>query len=112
MQPLQQPRKHKSESTDDIKFYLKYIFDIYNIILFGSFCSSAQQAQNNAAAAAVHAAIHLKELPEESRHESVRHDDYATNHNYSGPGPSSSPATAPNGQQAAPQSGEYEFAGY
>lgn len=73
-------------------------------------CSSAQQAQNNAAAAAVHAAIHLKELPEES----VRHDDYATNHNYSGPGPSSSPATGPaqNGSPAAPQSGEYEFAGY
>lgn len=72
--------------------------------------SSAQQAQNNAAAAAVHAAIHLKELPEES----VRHDEYATNHNYNGSGPSPSPASGPtpNGPPAPPQNADFEFAGY
>lgn len=73
---------------------------------------SAQQAQNNAAAAAVHAAIHLKELPEES----VRHDEYATNHNYNRSNEPSPPPSAPgpnqNGPPAPPQNGEYEFAGY
>lgn len=71
------------------------------------FSSSAQQAQNNAAAAAVHAAIHLKELPEES----VRHDEFATNHNYNSAGQSPAPTSAqaptgPNGSR------EFDFAGY
>lgn len=73
--------------------------------------SSAQQAQNNAAAAAVHAAIHLKEVPEES----VRHDEYATNHNYhasNGPSPSPAPGPNQNGPPAPPQQNDYEFAGY
>lgn len=51
-----------------------------NCLLKLNYNRSAQQAANNAAAAAVHAAIHLhsKELPEES----VRHEDFASNHNY------------------------------
>lgn len=75
--------------------------------------SSAQQAQNNAAAAAVHAAIHLKEIPEESLRQD--HDAFASNHNYNGsngPSPSPAPGPTPNGPQAPPQNSEYEFAGY
>lgn len=84
------------------------------LILIRFICSSAQQAQNNAAAAAVHAAIHLKEIPEES----VRHDEFATNHNYdgrNGPSPSQATVTAEGGSGgggSSAQRGEYEFAGY
>lgn len=79
---------------------------MFDTILFNS---SAQQAQNNAAAAAVHASIHLKEIPEES----VRHDDYATNHNYgSSVGPSPSPTTGSGSGQSTGPHGDFDFAGY
>lgn len=77
---------------------------LINVILIMCHFSSAQQAQNNAAAAAVHAAIHLKEIPEES----VRHEDYATNHNYHGNGPNP-PAPTANGAGTSP---DFDFAGY
>lgn len=108
--------------TEDIQITLVFLyflkkcnnFDVLSQKIY--VCSSAQQAQNNAAAAAVHAAIHLKEIPEES----VRHDEFAINHNYgSGPSPygQSQPSPSPttgtgstSGSTAAHN--EYEFAGY
>ncbi|XP_031632705.1 uncharacterized protein LOC116346669 [Contarinia nasturtii] len=76
-----------------------------------SAAASAQQAQNNASAAAVHAAIHLKEIPGE---ESVRHDDYATNHNYGGSGPSGPSPTSgsANIAQSTISQSDFDFAGY
>lgn len=60
----------------------------------------------------MHAAIHLKELPDGS----VRHDEIAINHNYHGGGPglpSPAPATGNGGSGgSSAQHGDFEFAGY
>lgn len=74
--------------------------------------SSAQQAQNNAAAAAVHASIHLKEYPEDSRqevqqHESPEQQHFPQNHQYTS-GPANSHPTNP----ANVHSPEFNYAGY
>lgn len=64
--------------------------------------SSAQQAQNNAAQAAVHASIgydQSKSIPSGGGHSNYNeHDDGADNHNYS--------------NDFQPSQGEYTFAGY
>lgn len=58
----------------------------------------------------MHAAIHLKELPDGS----VRHDEIAINHNYNSGLPSPSPATVNGGGSggSSAQQGDFEFAGY
>lgn len=58
----------------------------------------------------MHAAIHLKEIPEES----IRHDDYATNHNYAGSSPTPSHQTTGTGNGSGQSSahGDFDFAGY
>lgn len=82
---------------------------------------SAQQAQNNAAVAAVHASIILKDSPSDSS----QHDEYASNHNYGiqeyKEYKQSSPQLPPPPQQhqqqqhiqsKQQQQPEYDFAGY
>lgn len=78
-------------------------------------CRSAQQAQNNAAAAAVHASIHLKEYPEESRQEIQHHEapgrnqeNFPPNHQFSSGQGNSHPTNPANVHAPA----DFDFAGY
>lgn len=78
--------------------------------LFAFIQSSAQQAQNNAAAAAVHASLVLKEA------ETVQHHEYVNNHSYAHVEyKQSSPQAQISEQQQPPpiqQSAPYDFVSY
>lgn len=90
----------------------RQLFAYFILIRFKMY-RSAQQAQNNAAAAAVHASIILKEGPSEN----IQHDEYASNHNYGPPEYKQSSPQLPSQrqqqqQQLTPPQSEYDFAGY
>lgn len=77
-------------------------------------CRSAQQAQNNAAAAAVHASIH--HLREEESRQEVQHveapgrnqESFPPNHQFSSAQGNSHPSNPANVHSPA----EFDFAGY
>lgn len=74
--------------------------------MFYLFDSSAQQAQNNAAAAAAHASLHFKEIVNEAAPQA----DFPPNHSFEGIPPPPSPG--PHVQTVQSQTADYEFAGY